>query len=110
MPNRSYTVNVRKTTAASTTADNTLTAIERSSPAAITLAMKKEDIQNINFIVFRAINKYDLTGTVDTEPEWLHTLEVRPSSAIYLNRSSLSNDPLYSVSSLSVIIMIGIRC
>ncbi len=91
MPNRSYTVSVRKTTAAAATAatDNTLTAIERSSPSAITLAMKKEDIQNINFIVFRAINKYDLTGTVDTEPEWLHTLEVRPSSAIYLNRRYL---------------------
>jgi len=50
--------------------------IERATPAAVEISVGKEDVQNINFILFRRNTKFDLTGVVKTSDQFLPSLQV----------------------------------
>eukprot|EP01114_Cavostelium_apophysatum_P010153 TRINITY_DN2361_c0_g1_i6.p1 TRINITY_DN2361_c0_g1~~TRINITY_DN2361_c0_g1_i6.p1 ORF type:complete len:1184 (-),score=357.86 TRINITY_DN2361_c0_g1_i6:30-3581(-) len=50
--------------------------IERASPAKIPIQMRGDDATGLEFVVFRAPNKHDVSGTVTTAAKWLSSLEV----------------------------------
>eukprot|EP01120_Amphizonella_sp_Union-15-10_P013370 TRINITY_DN6190_c0_g1_i1.p1 TRINITY_DN6190_c0_g1~~TRINITY_DN6190_c0_g1_i1.p1 ORF type:complete len:257 (-),score=42.83 TRINITY_DN6190_c0_g1_i1:2-772(-) len=51
--------------------------LERSSPYQIDATVIQSDVSDANFIVFRKVRRYDITGIVHADDQWLHTLEVK---------------------------------
>lgn len=58
--------------------------------AALSLQVGNNDVDDVNIIVFRQINQFDLSGNVVTSSEYLSTLWVRPAPLRSSRRHILS--------------------
>lgn len=54
--------------------------------AALSLQVGNNDVDDVNIIVFRQINQFDLSGNVVTSSEYLSTLWVRPAPLRFSRR------------------------
>lgn len=54
--------------------------------AALSLQVGNNDMDDVNIIVFRQINQFDLSGNVVTSSEYLSTLCVRPAPLRFSRR------------------------
>lgn len=65
LPQRTYQIRVKQEAK-----------IERASPSFESITIPTQDTYNVSFIVFRKNHKFDLSGVVDTKPEFLQSLKV----------------------------------
>jgi len=96
LPNQSYKISVKQGEA---------DRIERASPSYVTVVAENRDIHDVEFVVFRKVNKYDLTGIIATEEKWLNSLNVSlyKDSALStpINSLAMSNSRFFDFSSLA---------
>jgi hypothetical protein len=67
LPNQSYKISVKQGEA---------DRIERASPSHVTVVTENKDVHDVEFVVFRRLNKFDVTGIITTEDKWLSSLNV----------------------------------
>lgn len=79
--------------------------VDRSSPHSIMVSVGSEDTVDVNFVAFRRLNKFDLTGVVNTTQDALDSLTVVLASSSNPDKAIKTVDvtsdfPFYEFSSL----------